>query len=98
MPSSKNSLAQHGTNPDVVLVGTGAELTFEVVKAANLLRELAPALRVCVVNVTDLMVLGTEGTHLHVLTRQDFGALFTPDCAVHFNYHGYGCCCSESCR
>jgi len=84
-------LAWHGTNPDVVPVGTGAELTFEVVKAANLLR-------VRVVNVTDLMVLGTEGTHLHALTWQDFGALFTPDCAVHFNCHGYGSCCSESCR
>jgi xylulose-5-phosphate/fructose-6-phosphate phosphoketolase len=79
-----------GVNPDVVLVGIGAELTFEVVKAAELLRELAPELRVRVVNVTDLMVLETEGLHPHGLTEQDFESLFTADRAIHFNYHGYG--------
>ncbi|KAF2191538.1 D-xylulose 5-phosphate/D-fructose 6-phosphate phosphoketolase, partial [Zopfia rhizophila CBS 207.26] len=79
-----------GLNPDVVLVGIGAELTFEVVKAAELLRELVPELSVRVVNVTDLMVLETEGTHPHSLTNQDFDSLFTEDRAVHFNYHGYG--------
>ncbi|KAF2804032.1 D-xylulose 5-phosphate/D-fructose 6-phosphate phosphoketolase [Mytilinidion resinicola] len=78
-----------GLNPDVVLVGIGAELTYEVIKAVELLRELAPALRIRVVNVTDLMVLGTEGTHPHALNDQDFDALFTADKPVHFNYHGY---------
>lgn len=78
-----------GLNPDVVLVGIGAELTFEVVKAAEMLREVAPELRVRVVNVTDLMVLETEGIHPHSLTNQDFESLFTADRAVHFNYHGY---------
>ncbi|KAF2457710.1 putative D-xylulose 5-phosphate/D-fructose 6-phosphate phosphoketolase [Lineolata rhizophorae] len=78
-----------GVNPDVVLVGIGAELTFEVVKAAELLRTMAPELRVRVVNVTDLMVLGTEGAHPHALSHDDFDALFTPDKPVHFNYHGY---------
>jgi len=78
-----------GATPDVVLVGIGAELTFEVVKAAELLREIAPELRVRVVNVTDLMVLETEGTHPHALNNQDFDSLFTEDRAVHFNYHGY---------
>lgn len=79
----------NGLDPDVVLVGIGAELTFEVVKAAELLKELVPELRVRVVNVTDLMVLETEGIHPHSLTQQDFESLFTPDRAVHFNYHGY---------
>lgn len=79
-----------GLDPDVVLVGIGAELTFEVVKAAELLRDLAPELRVRVVNVTDLMVLETEGEHPHSLTDQDFESLFTPNRSVHFNYHGYG--------
>jgi xylulose-5-phosphate/fructose-6-phosphate phosphoketolase len=78
-----------GATPDVVLVGIGAELTFEVVKAAELLRELVPELRVRVVNVTDLMVLETEGTHPHSLNNEDFDSLFTADRAVHFNYHGY---------
>ncbi|KAF2836866.1 putative phosphoketolase [Patellaria atrata CBS 101060] len=81
--------ADRGRNPDVVLVGVGAELTFEVVKAAELLRDLAPSLRVRVVNVTDLMVLGTEGLHPHALTDDAFDALFTKDRHIHFNYHGY---------
>jgi xylulose-5-phosphate/fructose-6-phosphate phosphoketolase len=79
-----------GLRPDVVLVGIGAELTFEVVKAAQLLKEMVPELRVRVVNVTDLMVLETEGLHPHSLTNQDFASLFTEDRNVHFNYHGYG--------
>lgn len=78
-----------GLNPDVVLVGIGTELTFEVVKAAELLHDMIPELRVRVVNVTDLMVLETEGRHPHSLTDQDFDSLFTADKAVHFNYHGY---------
>ncbi|KAF1834214.1 D-xylulose 5-phosphate/D-fructose 6-phosphate phosphoketolase [Decorospora gaudefroyi] len=80
---------EQGLRPDVVLVGIGAELTFEVVKAAELLREIVPELRVRVVNVTDLMVLETEGRHPHALTNQAFDSLFTEDRPIHFNYHGY---------
>ncbi|KAF2144057.1 uncharacterized protein K452DRAFT_356998 [Aplosporella prunicola CBS 121167] len=78
-----------GRDPDVVIVGIGAELTFEVVKAAELLRELVPALRVRVVNVTDLMVLSLDGMHPHSLSDQSFNSLFTSDKPIHFNYHGY---------
>ncbi|KAL0259774.1 hypothetical protein SLS55_005514 [Diplodia seriata] len=78
-----------GHDPDVVLVGVGVELTFEVVKAAELLREIAPTLRVRVVNVTDLMVLSLDGSHPHSFSSQAFNALFTPDRPIHFNYHGY---------
>ncbi|KAM4057285.1 d-xylulose 5-phosphate/D-fructose 6-phosphate phosphoketolase domain-containing protein [Hirsutella rhossiliensis] len=76
-------------DPDVVLVGIGVEVTFEVVKAAELLRELMPSLRVRVVNVTDLLVLAAESRHPHALTGDDFDALFTSDRPVCFNYHGY---------
>ena len=78
-----------GLDPDVVLVGIGAELTFEVVAAAALLRKLVPELRVRVVNVTDLMILSHEGDHPHALSHDDFAALFTDFKPVHFNYHGY---------
>jgi xylulose-5-phosphate/fructose-6-phosphate phosphoketolase len=74
---------------DSILVGIGVEVTFEVIAAAALLREVCPALRVRVVNVTDLMVLGPEGTHPHALTDDDFFALFTADRPIHFNFHGY---------
>lgn len=78
-----------GLNPHVVLVGIGVELTFEVVKAAELLQALEPALRIRVVNVTDLMVLWAESTHPHALDGAAFDELLTPDRKVFFNYHGY---------
>lgn len=78
-----------GLDPDVVLVGIGAEITFEVIEAAAILRKLTPNLRVRVINVTDLMILGLEGTHPHALTHDEFDALFTADRPIHFNYHGY---------
>lgn len=72
-----------------MLVGIGVEMTFEVVAAAALLRRECPALRVRVVNVTDLMILGPAGSHPHALTDADFDALFTSDRPVHVNFHGY---------
>jgi len=78
-----------GLNPDIVLVGIGCELMFEVVCAAAILRRKCPALRVRVVNVTDLMILESETLHPHSLNRDDFDSLFTPDRPIHFNYHGY---------
>ncbi|KAF8630323.1 hypothetical protein AX15_002996 [Amanita polypyramis BW_CC] len=78
-----------GIDPDVVLVGIGVEMTFEVIAAAALLREHIPALRVRVVNVTDLMILSNDGTHPHSLSRNSFNSLFTEDKLIHFNYHGY---------
>lgn len=78
-----------GLDPDVVVVGIGAEITFEVIEAAAMLRKRTPDLRLRVVNVTDLMVLENEGSHPHSLSHEDFDALFTPDRPIHFNYHGY---------
>lgn len=85
----KSYSVDDGLNPDVVIVGIGTELTFEVIQAAALLRRLVPELRVRVVNVTDLMILGAESTHPHALSDTAFDSLFTPDLPVHFNYHGY---------
>jgi xylulose-5-phosphate/fructose-6-phosphate phosphoketolase len=78
-----------GLDPDVVAVGIGTELTFEVIAAAMLLRKMAPEMRLRVVNVTDLMILGAERAHPHSLTNDDFDSLFTEDVPIHFNYHGY---------
>ena len=85
----KFASTDEGLNPDVVVVGIGSELTFEVIAAADLLRQKVPELRVRTINVTDLMVLGTERSHPHSLTNDEFDALFTEDKPVHFNYHGY---------
>ncbi|KAB5523109.1 XFP N-terminal domain-containing protein [Coniochaeta sp. 2T2.1] len=85
----KEGQAPSTTDPDVVLVGIGVEVTFEVVKAAELLRKIAPALKVRVVNVTDLMILGAESSHPHALSHNKFNELFTADKPILFNYHGY---------
>lgn len=85
----KFASVEDGVNPDVVLVGIGVEMTFEVIAAAALLRKHVPELRVRVVNVTDLMILGAFGTHPHSLGDDAFDALFTRDRPIHFNYHGY---------
>lgn len=85
----KFASVEEGMNPDVVLVGIGAELTLEVIAAAELLRQKSPELRVRVVNVTDLMILGASSSHPHALTDEAFDALFTSDVPIHFNYHGY---------
>ncbi|TBU24036.1 phosphoketolase [Dichomitus squalens] len=85
----KFASTDEGMAPDVVLVGIGVELTFEVIAAAALLRKEIPALRVRVVNVTDLMILGPFGSHPHALSDQGFESLFTRNKPVIFNYHGY---------
>lgn len=64
-------------------------MTFEVIAAAALLRKIAPALRVRVINVTDLMILGPHGSHPHALSADDFDTLFTKDKNIIINYHGY---------
>ncbi|KAJ7510452.1 phosphoketolase [Mycena galericulata] len=79
---------ENGVNPDVVLVGIGVEVTFEVIAAAALLRKHVPELRVRVVNVTDLMILSATGSHPHSLDDEAFDTLFTADKPIHFNYHG----------
>ncbi|KAJ5541487.1 hypothetical protein N7494_006563 [Penicillium frequentans] len=79
----------NGIDPDVVLVGIGVEVMFEVIAAAAILRERVPDLRVRVVNVTDLMILDNAGEHPHSLSDEAFDHLFTADKCIHFNYHGY---------
>lgn len=80
---------EDGLRPDVVLVGIGVEVMFEVIYAAAILRSRVPKLRVRVVNVTDLMILDNAGAHPHALSNEAFENLFTSDKNIHFNYHGY---------
>jgi xylulose-5-phosphate/fructose-6-phosphate phosphoketolase len=75
-----------GINPDVVLVGIGDRATREVMAAAQILRDEIPALRVRVVNITDLRVL--EAEHSQHLDPEMFEALFTRDRPVIINFQG----------
>jgi xylulose-5-phosphate/fructose-6-phosphate phosphoketolase len=78
-----------GENPDVVLACAGDVPTLETLAAIQLLRQHAPALKVRVVNVVDLMTLQPREEHPHGLSDADFDALFTRDKPVIFAYHGY---------
>ncbi|CAG7850341.1 Probable phosphoketolase [Serendipita indica DSM 11827] len=78
-----------GADPDVVLVGIGTELTFEVLAATSMLHDMCPDIRIRVCNVTDLMIMGAHGSHPHALQDEKFEELFTADKPVLFNYHGY---------
>ncbi len=76
-----------GIEPNVVLVGIGDRATREVMAAAQILRDEIPALRVRVVNVTDLRVLEAV-EHSQHLDQEMFEALFTCDRPVIINFQG----------
>ena len=78
-----------GSEPDVVMACAGDVPTLETLAAVQLLREHAPALKIRVVNVVDLMRLQPESEHPHGLNDHDFDTLFTKDKPVIFAYHGY---------
>ncbi|SDI14068.1 xylulose-5-phosphate/fructose-6-phosphate phosphoketolase [Actinokineospora alba] len=74
---------------DVVLACAGDVPTMETLAAVHVLAELAPDVRVRVVNVVDLTRLFTPGRHPHGLSDQDFTEIFTADQPVIFAFHGY---------
>jgi len=78
-----------GGEPDVVLGCAGDVPTLETVAAAWWLRQLAPDLKVRVVNVVDLMRLFPAAYHPHGMTEAEFVELFTADKPVVFAFHGY---------
>jgi xylulose-5-phosphate/fructose-6-phosphate phosphoketolase len=78
-----------GDDPEVVLGCAGDIPTLETVAGAWYLRQLAPDLRVRVVNVVDLMRLFPQAYHPHGMTASEFAELFTVDKPVVFAFHGY---------
>jgi xylulose-5-phosphate/fructose-6-phosphate phosphoketolase len=78
-----------GKDPELVMACAGDVPTLEALAAVDLLRGLAPELRVRVVNVVDLMALQPHEEHPHGLTDEAFDALFTRDKPILFNFHGY---------
>ena len=75
--------------PDVIMACCGDVPTIETLAAVDLLRSLAPSLRIRVINVVDLMTLQPHGEHPHGLPEQEFDALFGTDVPVVFAFHGY---------
>jgi xylulose-5-phosphate/fructose-6-phosphate phosphoketolase len=81
--------SDRGVEPDVVMACAGDVPTLETLAAVDLLRELAPELKVRVVNVVDLMRLVPSSEHPHGLSDADFDGLFTTDRPIIFAFHGY---------
>ncbi|WP_430433930.1 phosphoketolase family protein [Methyloversatilis sp.] len=75
--------------PDVVLAAAGDVPTLEMLAAIDLLRELAPTLKVRFINVVNLMTLQPREEHPHGLSDDEFVSLFRPDVPILFAYHGY---------
>jgi xylulose-5-phosphate/fructose-6-phosphate phosphoketolase len=75
--------------PDIILGCAGDIPTLETLAAAAWLRRNAPALRVRVVNVVDLMTLAARLEHPHGMTDARFVELFERDTPVIFAFHGY---------
>ena len=74
---------------DVVMACAGDVPTLETLAAVDLLRKLAPELKVRVVNVVDLMTLQPPAEHPHGISDEEFDRLFTVDKPIIFAYHGY---------
>jgi len=78
-----------GGEPDVVMACAGDVPTLETLAAVDLLRRLAPEIKVRLVNVVDLMTLQPSAEHPHGLEDREFDAIFTADKPIIFAYHGY---------
>jgi xylulose-5-phosphate/fructose-6-phosphate phosphoketolase len=81
--------SDRGDEPDVVMACAGDVPTLETLAAVSLLREMAPGLRIRVVNVVDLMCLQPQSEHPHGLPDREFDAVFTKDRPIIFAFHGY---------
>jgi xylulose-5-phosphate/fructose-6-phosphate phosphoketolase len=76
-------------DPDVVMACCGDVPTLETLAAVILLHELAPGLKIRVVNVVDLMALQQPTEHPHGLPDEDYDQIFPPNTPVVFAFHGY---------
>jgi len=81
--------SDRGSDPDVVMACAGDVPTLETLAAVSLLRRMAPALKVRVVNVVNLMRLQPPSEHPHGLHDREFDEIFTKDRPVIFAFHGY---------
>lgn len=78
-----------GEPVDAVLAASGDVPAMEAIAAARLVAELAPQLRIRVVDVVDLQRLLPPDLHPDGLDDARFDALFTTDRPVVFAFHGY---------
>ena len=77
------------SDPDIVMACCGDVPTLETLAAVDILRRHAPAVKIRVINVVDLMKLQPSTEHPHGLSDRDFDVLFTKDKPIIFAFHGY---------
>ncbi|MEY4825486.1 MAG: hypothetical protein RLZZ430_1136 [Cyanobacteriota bacterium] len=76
-------------HPDVVMASAGDVPTKETLAAIEILRRELPMLKIRYINVVKLFSLTLPSEHPHGINNRDFDDLFTTDCPVIFNFHGY---------
>jgi xylulose-5-phosphate/fructose-6-phosphate phosphoketolase len=81
--------SDRGEDPDVVMACCGDVPTLETLAAVELLRTLAPDVKVRVINIVNLMKLQPAEEHPHGLSHAEFDTLFTTDRPIIFAFHGY---------
>lgn len=74
--------------PDFVFAAAGDIMTHETLKAMEILREDLPGIRLRFVGINALSYRAI-GTTDNKLQREKFGELFTENCPIIANFHGY---------
>jgi len=75
--------------PDLVVASCGDTATIESLAMVTILKQYLPKLNVKFVNVVDLMKLLSEDAHPHGMSDKEYDQIFTKNCPVIFNFHGY---------
>lgn len=75
--------------PEVVMACCGDVPTLETLAAVTYLRELAPEVKIRVINVVDLMALQPALEHSHGWDDEAYDAIFPSETPVIFAFHGY---------
>jgi len=81
--------ASDDEEPDVVMACCGDVPTLETLAAVTYLRELAPEVKIRVINVVDLMALQPASEHAHGWDDESYDAIFPTETPVIFAFHGY---------
>ena len=76
-------------HPDVVMASAGDVPTKETLAAIEILNRELPMLKIRYINVVKLFSLTLPSEHPHGMSDRNFDDLFTTDCPVIFNFHGY---------
>lgn len=82
---------EQAKNPDIVMSAAGDVMVQETIASIEVIRELAPEIRIRFVNVNELTALGIGDEHhsLDDAHQKKFEKFFTKNKPIIFNFHGY---------